>query len=298
MTDALVMATHKQHEDVLRYVISQGAAINDFGQIKSNEWWTALDVAAHKGNQHFVETLLALGAQADLSGGAYGTALIAAIDSDHCNHSVVEIILAAGVEINETVVPAKASRQGCALNAAIKRADLQAMKILLDHGADPNVVNGRENTSLMLAVSLRNEAIMDMLMEKGADVNLNIDPPSNLWEDSGTVSALEVAAKYGHTIIIERLVKDGAVLVQPNDDAPFKTALQCAAYYGMPEAIKTLLRLGSDATIVGGFCGSALQAAATSGSLECITLLLDAGADINQHHIGRVCTYFKLSSVN
>jgi ankyrin repeat protein len=159
MMNALVMATHKQREDVLKYLISQGTHINTFGQIKANEWRTALDVAAHRGNQHFVETLLALGAQADLSSGSYGTALIAAIDSDHCNHNVVEIILAAGVNINETVVPAKVGRQGCALNAATRRADLQAMKILLDHGADPNLVNGREDTPLMLAVSLRNEVI-------------------------------------------------------------------------------------------------------------------------------------------
>jgi hypothetical protein len=59
----------------------------------------------------------------------------------------------------------------------------------------------------------------------------------------------------------------------------------------MPEAITTLLRLGSDVCLIGGTFGSALQAAATSGSLECITLLLDAGADINQHHIGTVYTY-------
>lgn len=240
---------------------------------------------------------MALGAQADLSSGSYGTALIAAIDSDHCNHNVVEIILAAGLNINETVVPAKAGRQGCALNAATRRADLQAMKILLDHGADPNLVNGREDTPLMLAVSLRNEVIMNMLMEYGADVNLCIEPPSNLLDESGGVSALEVAAKCGHTVVIERLIKDGAVLVKPTDGAPFKTALQCAAHYGMPEAITTLLRLGSDVRLIGGTFGSALQAAATSGSLECITLLLDAGADINQHHIGTVYTCLKLLSV-
>lgn len=112
MTNAMVMAIHKHHESVVRYVISQGTLIDNLGQIKSNEWRFALDVAAHKGNQHFVELLLSLGAQADFVGGEYGTALIAAIDSDHCNHNVVEILLAAGVDVNQTVCPERASRKG------------------------------------------------------------------------------------------------------------------------------------------------------------------------------------------
>ncbi|KAF4626816.1 hypothetical protein G7Y89_g11339 [Cudoniella acicularis] len=290
MTNALIVATHKQHESIVRYVISQGADIDTLGQIKSNEWRWALEVAAHKGNQHFVEVLLGLGADADNFGGEYGTALISALDSDHCNHHVVEILLAASVDVNQTVCPEKAGRHGFALNAAIQRADLKAIGILLDHGADPNLLNGREDSPLMHAVNIGNEVIMDLLMEKGADVNICIDPPPqgaiDLTEDTGLMSPLECAAYCDHVVIIRKLVKEGATLAQPIEDAPFKTALQCAAYYGMADSVAALIELGSDVHMVGGTHGSAIQAAAVSGSTECVTLLLDAGADINQHQDG------------
>lgn len=129
---------------------------------------------------------------------------------------------------------------------------------------------------------------MDMLMEKGADVNLCVEPPTlDLTQDSGVMSPLDCAAYCGHTVIIHRLVKDGAALVQSIEGTPFKTPLQCAAYYGMAESVAALIELGSDVHMVGGTYGSAIQAAVVSGSTECVTLLLDAGADINQHRDGK-----------
>jgi ankyrin repeat protein len=288
MSNAFIMATHKQHEFIMRYMISNGINIETLGQIRSNEWVGALDVAAHEGNQHLLETLVSLGANVKLHGGLYGTCLIAAIDSDHCSHKVIDAIIAHGANVNQKVVPARSDKQGCALNAAINRADLNAVTILLDHGADPNLINGRQPSPLMLAVQLGNEVIMDMLLGQGADINLSIDPCLTLKDDTGVVSALDVAAQFGHTLIIHRLVENGALLIQSLEKTAFKTPLQCAAYYAKAESVSTLLGLGSDVHIVGGTFGSALQAAAVSGSTECITLLLEAGADIDEHQIGKV----------
>ncbi|KAL2075283.1 hypothetical protein VTL71DRAFT_226 [Oculimacula yallundae] len=284
--NAMIISVRKGHEELVRYFISNGVEVDGIGELRSTEEWTALALAAHKGNEHLVRVLLELGASVEADAGLHVTPLIAAIDSDHCSQKVLEILLEAGSDANELVTPGSREKAGCGLIAAIRRGDLQAMKLLLDHGADPNTVNGDECTPLMAAVRLQNEAAINILMERGADVNICSDPNFDLGEHTGTVSALEVAAEHGYIYLIHLLVKAGALLTLESDDTVFKTALQCAAYYGQAESIATLLELGSDVHVVGGKFGTALQAAALSDCEKCIDLLIEAGADINQHHVG------------
>ncbi|KAH7418982.1 ankyrin repeat-containing domain protein [Cadophora sp. MPI-SDFR-AT-0126] len=288
--NATIIAVRKGHEELVRYFISNGVDIDGMGELRSTEEWTPLALAAHKGNEHLVQVLLDLGASVEAEAGLHVTPLIAAIDSDHSNQKVLEMLLAAGSDANELVTPGSKEKSGCALIAAIRRGDIQAVKLLLDHGADPNTVNGDECTPLMTAVRLQNEAIIDILMERGADVNLCCEPNLDLDEDHVTVTALEVAAEYGHVALIHRLVGEGALLEVESDDTFFKTALQCAAYYGQAESISTLLDLGSDVHVVGGTFGTALQAAALSENEKCVDLLVAAGADVNQHHVGQYGT--------
>lgn len=286
MSDALAIATRKQDEILMKHILELGAEINSLGQIRL-EKWTALSVASFKGNLTLVEMLLKLGANVNSDAGVHGTALIAAISTDHCNHNVVRALIAAGANINHAVIGAS-GRPDSALNAAIERADMEALNILLENGTDVNLVNGNHSTALMLAVHKRNESIMNILIEHGADVNLTINPCLDLEIDNGCITALDAAVLRGYINLIHRLVESGAALVQPRDDVVFKTSLQCAAFYGRKEAVELLIQLGTDVQIVGGLFGSALQAAACSGSKDCIAALLDAGANINEHHIGMV----------
>ncbi|KAK0124204.1 hypothetical protein ONS95_009184 [Cadophora gregata] len=288
--NATIMAVRKGHEELVLYFISNGVDIDGMGELRSTEEWTPLALAAHKGNDHLVRVLLDLGASVEAEAGLHVTPLIAAIDSDHCNPKVLEMLLAAGSDVNELVTPGSKEKAGCALIAAVRRGNIPAMSLLLDHGADPNAVNGDECTALMAAVRLQNEAIIDILMERGVDVNLCCEPNLDLDADHVTVTALEVAAKYGHVTLIRRLVEAGTQLELEAEDTVFKTALQCAAYYGQSESVATLLDLGSDVHVVGGTFGTALQAAALSQSEKCIDLLVEAGADVNQHHVGQYGT--------
>ncbi|KAG4428800.1 hypothetical protein IFR05_015719 [Cadophora sp. M221] len=288
--NATIIAVRKGHEELVRYFIGNGVDIDGMGELRSTEEWTPLALAAHKGNVHLVQVLLDLGATVEAEAGLHVTPLIAAIDSDHCSQKVLEILLAAGSDANELVTPGSKEKAGCALIAAIRRGDIQAMNLLMDNGADPNSVNGDECTPLMAAVRLENEAAIDVLMERGVDVNLCSEPNVDLSENPGTVTALEVAAKHGHVHLIRRLVKAGALLSLERDDTVFQTALQCAAYYGQAESITALLELGSDVHVVGGTFGTALQAAAICQNEKCVDLLVEAGADINQHHVGQFGT--------
>jgi ankyrin repeat protein len=292
MRDALIIATRKQHEPLIRHLIHLGANVNGIGKLRSSSsLWSPLALASHKGNEALVETLLSFGANANSPAGLYGTALIAATDSDHCNHNILERLLSTGANINEIVQP-KDNLPFSAISAATRRADLKALTLLLDHGADINVFKNSWGTPLMDAVWLRNEALIDLLLDRGADVNLCVKPNLDLTKDTGSITAIDTAAELGHVNLIYRLVKAGAFLTHTRTDTVFKTALHCAAYHGQPESIKALLELGVDVNAIGGVFGSALQAAAATyvgaKSIPCMELLLDAGANINEHHIGKV----------
>ncbi len=50
--------------------------------------------------------------------------------------------------------------------------------------------------------------------------------------------------------------------------------------------VKILLDLGSDINMRGGTTGTPLQAAAAQGETEVMAVLLDAGAEVNEHHVG------------
>lgn len=294
MQDALVIATWKQDELLIQHLLHLCADIdiNCFGTIKLEDW-TPLSVAAFKGNQILVDLFLSLGADVNVEAGIHKTSLIAATDTDHRNHRIMEILLAAGADANEVCEPDDWLRYaGSALVAAVRRADVKAIEILLDNGADLNIVNDSLYSALMEAVKLEDEALVDLLIRKGADVNLTVDPTDSALDDPEVndeiTTALELAAKKGNITMINRLVEEGALLIQPRDDTAFKTPLQCAAFYGQDKIVAALLLLGSDVHTIGGTFGSALQAAVVSGSKECIELLIKGGADINEHHVGKV----------
>jgi ankyrin repeat protein len=298
MRDALVIATRKQHEPLIRHLILLGAAVDGIGKLRStSSLWSPLALSSNKGNLALVQTFLSLGANANAPAGHHGTVLIAATNSDHCNHKILEYLISVGAKVNEIVSPYE-SLPFSAITAATRRSDIMAVTLLLDHGADPNVYQRCWGTPLMDAVEQRNEALIDLLLERGADVNICIQPNLDLERDTGVITVIEDAARIGHIALIHRFVKAGANLTHARTDTVFKTPLQCAAYWGQEESVKELLALGMDPNTIGGIFGSALQAAAAtpvaSMSISCMALLLDAGANLHEHHIGKVLNYSAL----
>jgi ankyrin repeat protein len=104
------------------------------------------------------------------------------------------------------------------LMRAAKNGDFRAMQILLDHGADPTIVQKNHTTVLMLAAGLGRglgvfakdvgseadlHAASKLALDHGVDVNLS--------SDSG-LTALHLAAQSGLDSIVKLLVERGARL--------------------------------------------------------------------------------------
>jgi ankyrin repeat protein len=90
-----------------------------------------------------------------------------------------------------------------AVQKAIKRGDIQALRAAFNSGLDPNLANKGGWTILMLAASKGNSKIGQLIIDMGADVNKR-----NAHRDT----ALSLAALCGSTSFVELLLAKGASL--------------------------------------------------------------------------------------
>ena len=147
---------------------------------------------------------------------------------------------------------------------------LDAMRLLLDKGADVNAKNAAGATALMWAAT--DLAKVRVLVERGADVNA----ASNLGH-----SALELAAMSdGSAEIVRLLLAHGA---DPKAVDKVKMSSLHAATMGNDiETIRQLVAAGVDVNAADVFTGATpLMNAAQNGNLEAVKLLLSKGANPN-----------------
>lgn len=289
--NALVVAVSKEHEDVVKVLVSNGANLDKAGTLQTSEW-LPLQVAANRNKFEMVSTLLGLGADPNAIGGFLGSVLMGASDSRNVDCQILEGLIVAGAEINALVPPEKRAkypagwyRESTALSAAASNVQSDAVQLLLNHGADPNLQCGNFATALHRASSEGCTEIIEMLLANGADVNLDQEP-CDAENDNGIITALQGAAAFAGESTVRLLVAHGANLSVERSDSDFKSALHAASFYGNTDNVIVLLDLGSDVNLRGGRIGTCLQAAATKGHTETMTALLDRGAEINEQDIG------------
>jgi ankyrin repeat protein len=198
---------------------------------------------------------------------------VIAAHSDHL--PLARFLLARGAD------PKAAEAGYTALHAAVLRGNLELVKALLEHGADPNapVRHGTPGRRLSADFSLRHQML-------GAN---------GFW----------LAARFGHPDIMRVLVAAGAnALVVPADGT---TALKAAmgyvsgltenreGRYGIPidhgeeeratlEASRIAVEMGVDVNAVGPGGDTALHDAARQRFVSVIEFLVKSGADPNSRN--------------
>lgn len=185
----LFEAMRRHDVDRVRELLEQGANVNQ----KDEEGWTPLDYVINDDGlpAELVGELLERGANPNLAEEEGTTALMVAPTP------LIPVLVAHGADVN-----ARDRAGDTPLIQAASHADVERLRVLLEHGAEVNAINGRRNALIVAVESGRTENVR-LLLAYGADIT----PPSG-YEWIGVI----LAAASGDKERVLRLLDQGGLL--------------------------------------------------------------------------------------
>jgi ankyrin repeat protein len=152
------------------------------------------------------------------------------------------------------------------LVTAIRNADAQVIRKLLDSGADVNASDAEGNTPLILASFYANSECVELLIYKGADVNAA--------NRAGATALIRAATSCEKT----RLLVAAGANVRARTALGNAPLILAARRAGNSPTVQLLLERGADAAERNDVGVGPILAAAAGGDVQSVRLLLDAGA--------------------
>jgi ankyrin repeat protein len=170
-----------------------------------------------------------------------------------------------------------------ALQVAAKSGRLDAVRLLLEHGADVNAppladlceFGGKARTALQAAAESGNLELVRCLLDVGADVESRVRSP----REEGT--ALRFAAMIGSISIVTLLIQEGADVNAPAIGEYGRTPVEEAAEEGRLDTVQLLIDMGADSA-----GSSALNYARSRGHDGVVALLLENGFEYQKNVYG------------
>jgi ankyrin len=240
----LADAAQNQNKTLIRSLLKAHADANGLQPDRT----TALMWSAHFNDSETVALLLSAGANANLVNRYGVSAITEAADNFAGSTAVLKALLKAGADPNTVAANNESVLMTLSLSGAV-----DAVRLLLEHGADVNAHNAQEQeTPLMYATAEKSTDVMKLLIAKGADVN-------------AVAHTLEMSR--GHS----------------NDDKPIGgfTALMFAARQDCAECARILLDAGANLRVQDRDGMTPMIIATMNGGFETAELILERGGDPN-----------------
>lgn len=183
------------------------------------------------------------------------------------NTEAVRALLEAGADVD-----ARRPDGATALQWAAHWNDLHLADLLLQAGADANAANNLGVTPLALACENASRAMVERLLRAGAN--------PDLAQASG-LTPLMIAARTGDASVVEMLLARAAA-VNATVEKTGHSALMWAIGEGHRESVRLLVAQGADVDLRTRTGFTPLLFAARGGDVESAGMLLAAGADVNR----------------
>ena len=272
---ALFAAIESDNAAMVRLLVEAGADVNAAEGFGGN---TPLHEAVEGGKAEIVQILVDAGADIEAEGFMGQTPL--SLAAEEGASEIMQILLGQGAdngtpEGEDKQTPAIGSE---ALFTAIKKGDVETVRLLVEAGADVNAAEGfGGNTPLHEAVEEGNAEIVQILVDAGADIEA---------EGFMGQTPLGLAAEEGATEIMQILLGQGADNGTPEGEDKQSPAIGSEALFTAIESgnvtlVNLLVEAGADVNAAEGFGGNTpLHEAVEEGNAEIVQILVDAGADI------------------
>ena len=261
---ALLWAMRKDHDDIINLILKSGVNLKSRG---GNEKRPLLVQLMEMGKEEFIPAFIESGASIHAKDRNGETVLMHFVEKNSINN--IEILLDAGADVNAP----SWKTQITPLIKAIKMNNKKLVELFLQKGVDIHKTDGNGKTPLMWAAQKGHIDILEILLKKGAKVNV-VD------NETGK-TALLWACIDRKIASVKKLVEFGASVNIPdhNGVTPLMWVLR-SRYTGIGRFLLSVDNIDVDAQDKDG--KTALMWAAQEGRVNFVEFLLEKGADVRK----------------
>lgn len=181
--------------------LNEGAKVNGLDERS----FSPLHYAVMRGHLDVVKLLVDRGANINGLDGQSSAMIFFAIRKNHFD--VLHYLLENGAVVNALVCDSRdRSYRRTPLSLAVENGQLEAVRVLLEHGANMHDVDARGLNPLCSAVNRQHISVVQTLLGAGARIDANVSRAD--WATE--IAPLHVAAHRGHADIVEILLTAGA----------------------------------------------------------------------------------------
>lgn len=217
-------------KEIVEFLIDKGADVNKRTEFnRSGVNITPLHLIGAGDYKAIGELLISNGAEIDTKDFKNETPLFYAVDSNH-DKGVIEFLIEKGADVN---IKSTNDVKYTVLHIAAKRNNVDAIKLLINNGAEVDSKDDYDRTPLYYAIDYSSDIdVIKFLIDKGADVNVKIfnnNMPLHIAAQRNNVEAVKLLISKGADINAKNNYFDTPLEVTSRDNGEIITLLEKAA---------------------------------------------------------------------